>query len=304
MKAPQGKPEILMSKLRRSFSPIAVRVGFVIVSLSFLNGMSAPRFLAQEAPPQTEEQRQARESLNQGVQSFKNGQYDEAIVAFQRAKLLDPRLMNARLYLATAYASQYIPGAPSDMNKELGRKSVEEFRGVLDLDPQNLSAMDGIGSILYQMAGTPYDPAKFEESKSFHQKHIQIKPSDPEPYYWVGVIDWILSFRANNELRARYNQSHIKQQVKDTDPLPPEVREEYVREYVPMIDEGIVSLKQAIQLRPDYSDAMAYLNLLYRRKADTVTNPSERSDLLLMADFLVDRVKEILQKRAEQPSQP
>src|SRR5215472_3119035 len=198
-----------MFQLRRSISPVAVGIGLVIVYLVFLNKMSVAVVLAQDAPPQTEDQREARQALHQGVQSFKNGQYDEAIVAFQRAKLLDPRLINARLYLATAYASQYIPGAPSEANQELGRKSLEEFRGVLDIDPQNLSAIDGIGSILFQMAGTPYSPEKFQESKSFHQKHIQIKPNDPEPYYWVGVIDWTLSFRANNEYRARYNQAHL-----------------------------------------------------------------------------------------------
>jgi tetratricopeptide (TPR) repeat protein len=283
---------------------VCVRAGLLIVSLSFQTGSNASRLRAQEAPPQSEEQKQAREALNQGVQAFRNGQYEEATNEFQRAKLLDPRLINARLYRATTFAAQYSPGAPTEQNQELGRKSVEEFRGVLDIDPQNLSAIDGIGSIVYQMAGTPYDPAKFEESKSFHQKHIQIRPNDPEPYYWVGVIDWTLSFRANNQLRARYNQAQIKHQIKDMEPLPSDVREEYVREYGPMIDEGIKCMKQAIMLRPEYDDAMAYLSLLYRRKADVVADPNERSDLLLMADYLIDTIKEIKQKRVEQPIRP
>ena len=293
-----------MCKFRSSVFPAGICAGAVIVWSVFLSNLTAPRLLAQEAPPQTEDQRQAHQALNEGVQNFKNGQYDKAILAFQRAKLLDPRLMNARLYLATAYASQYIPGAPSEKNQELGRKAVEEFRGALVIDPQNLSAIDGIGSIIFQMAGTPYDPEKFQESKSYHQKHIALQPKDPEPYYWVGVIDWTLSFRANNEVRAGYNQAHLAHQIKDTEPLPTVVREEYVRKYGSIIDEGIESMKHAIELRPDYDDAMAYLNLLYRRKADAVASPNERDDLLLMADYLVDRVKEIKWKRAEQPRQP
>ena len=298
-----------MHKFRKSVFPACICAGVVVICLVLLSELTATRLFAQEAQPQeeaapqTEEQRQARDALNQGIQDFRNGQNDEAINSFQRAKYLDPKLMNARLYLATAYASQYIPGAPSEKNQELGRKAVEEFRGVLEIDPQNLSAIDGIGSITYQMAGTPYDPAKFEESKSFHQKHIQIKPNDPEPYYWVGVIDWVLSFRANNELRTRYNQAHVAHQVKDTEPLPPQAREEYVRNYGAIIDEGIESMKHAITLRPDYDDAMAYLNLLYRRKADAVATPGEREDLFLMADYLIDSIKEIKQKRAEQPRQ-
>lgn len=243
----------------------------------------------------------ARDLLNKGVGAFKNGQYDEAIEDFKQARDLDPTLMNARLYLATAYASQYIPGAPSDANTRLGEQAVAEFKDVLSRDPNNLSAIDGIGSILFQMAGQPYDPQKFEESKTYHEKHIALKPNDPEPYYWVGVIDWTLSFRANNEIRADYNKNNIKKQVKDTDPLPASLRGDYTTKYGSMVDEGIADLQKAIQLRPDYDDAMAYLNLLYRRKADMVESADERDNLLKQADDLVDKVKEIKQKRAEQP---
>jgi tetratricopeptide (TPR) repeat protein len=209
--------------------------------------------------------------------------------------------MNARLYLATAYASQYIPGAPSDQNARLGTQAVNEFKDVLSIDPNNLSAIDGIGSILFQMAGTPYDPKKFEESKSYHQKHIDLKPNDPEPYYWIGVIDWTLAFRANGELRAAYNRDHVNKQVRDDDPPPPAVRTEYAAKYGPMVEEGITNLKKSIEVKPDYDDAMAYLNLLYRRKADMVESAEERNSLRNQANDLVDKVKEIKQKRAEQP---
>ena len=53
----------------------------------------------------------ARDQLNKGVQSYKNARYEEAIEHFKNAVALDPSLVNARLYLATAYAQQYIPGA-------------------------------------------------------------------------------------------------------------------------------------------------------------------------------------------------
>jgi len=242
----------------------------------------------------------ARDLLNKGVAAFKGGQYDTAIEDFKQAKDLDPSLMNARLYLATAYASQYIPGAPSEQNVRLGTQAVNEFKEVLQLDPNNLSAIDGIGSIIFQMAGTPYDPKKFEESKSYHKKHIELKPSDPEPYYWIGVIDWTLAFRANGELRAEYNKNNIRKQLKDNDPLPPALRAEYAAKYGPLVDEGIAALQKAIELRPDYDDAMAYLNLLYRRKADMVESAEERAKLQKAADDLIDKVKEIKQKRAEQ----
>ena len=243
----------------------------------------------------------ARDLLNKGVNAFKNGQYDQAVEDFKQAKEDDPDLVTARLYLATSYATQYIPGAPSDQNKKLGEQAVAEFKEVLEKDPKNLNAVDGIGSILFQMAGTPYDPKMFEESKKYHQLHIQFKPEDPEPYYWIGVIDWTLSFRGNAELRKDYNEKNIKKQVKETDALPASVRGDYVTKYGSLIDEGIDSLKKAIDLRPDYDDAMAYLNLLYRRKADAVDSADQRAELQKQADDLVDKVKEVKQKRASQP---
>jgi tetratricopeptide (TPR) repeat protein len=210
----------------------------------------------------------------------------------------------ARIYLATAYASEYIPGAPSEANMKIGEQAVSEFKKVLDTDPNNLTAIDGLGSILFQMAGQPFDPKKFEESKSFHQKHIELKPNDPEPNYWIGVIDWTMAFRGNGELRAAYNRDHINKQIHDNDSLPAPVRADYVQKFGALVDEGIADLQKAIQLKPDYDDAMAYLNLLYRRKADMVESADERASYQKQADDLVDKVKEVKQHRAEQPVAP
>ncbi len=69
---------------------------------------------------------QARDLLNKGVQAYKGGQFDAAIEDFKRSKDLDPSLLNARLYLATAYSSQYIPGAPSDENVRMGQQAISE----------------------------------------------------------------------------------------------------------------------------------------------------------------------------------
>jgi tetratricopeptide (TPR) repeat protein len=245
----------------------------------------------------------ARDLLNKGVAAFKEAQFDKAVEFFKEAKELDPDLMNARLYLATAYASQYIPGAPSEENKRHGDEAIAEYKLVLEKAPDNMNAIDGLASILYQMAGQPFDEKKFEESKSYHQKHISLKPLDPSPYYSIGVIDWAIAYRGNTEMRQDYNKAHINKQVRDTDPLPPDVRAAYTQKYGALVDDGIASLKKAIEINPEYDDAMTYLNLLYRRKADMVESTAERDTFTKQADDLLDKVKEIKQKRAEAPEQ-
>src|SRR5277367_1065950 len=81
----------------------------------------------------------ARDKLNKGVNAYKNAQFDEAIEDFKASKEFDPTLTNAQLYLATAYASQYIPGAPSPENIKNGEQALAEFKNILDTDPTNVS---------------------------------------------------------------------------------------------------------------------------------------------------------------------
>jgi len=279
----------------RYFLPLLFLIPLLTVSL--FSQSQQPK--DPSAPPPTSNELQARETLNKGVNDFKNGQYEDAIQDFTRAKILDPNLLNARLYLATTYASLYIPGTPSEANVRQGQAAIKEYQETLTLYPGNLTALDGLASMLFYMAGTPFDPAKFEESKSNFIRHIQLRPEDPEPYYWVGVIDWTLSFRANAQLRSAYNQTHTRRPVRDTEPMPGDLREAYRRNCATIILEGVDHLQKAIQRRPDYDDAMAYLNLLYRRQADIAETQDERDHLLQRADDLVDQVKEIKQRRLE-----
>jgi tetratricopeptide (TPR) repeat protein len=253
----------------------------------------------QEATPQNVE---AQKFLKDGVEAYKRMHTAEAIEDFQKAKELDPSLTKAQLFLATAFASQYIPGAPSPENIRYAEQAVEEFLGVLQVHPDNLTAIDGAGAMLYNMAGTPFNVEKMQESKSYHQKHSQIAPQDPEPYYWVGVIDWAIAFRSNQILRDTWAKK-TSRELQDTDALPEEIREEFSAKYSGNVQEGIESLKKAMSLKPDYDDAMAYLNLLYRQKADMETNPAAREDDLKMADNLVDQVKAIKEKRTNLPEE-
>jgi hypothetical protein len=241
----------------------------------------------------------ARDLLNQGTQAYKDGNTDKAIEDFKQATELDPELLMARLYLATAYQGQFIPGAPSPENKRMGDEAIAEYKKVLEADPNNVSALDGLGSMMYNMGNPPYQPDKFEESKTYHEKHIQLKPDDPEPYYWVGVIDWTLSWHANQEIRADYNRAHPTKQIKDDQPLPADLRDQFSTKYGQTVNEGVDALKKAIARKPDYDDAIAYLSLLDRQQADMTADAGQRDDLLKQADQLMDQVKEIKQKKSQ-----
>jgi hypothetical protein len=70
------------------------------------------------------------------------------------------------------------------------------------------------------------------------------------------------------------------------------------------IQEGMDALNKAIELRPDYDDAMAYLNLIYRERADiSCDDLSAREQDLKMADHWVDQALQAKQARAAKAEQ-
>ena len=62
-------------------------------------------------------------------------------------------MTNARLYLATAYAQQYIPGADSPDNNRYAEQAIDVFKQVLDQHPpkeQQIHSLKGIASLYFQ----------------------------------------------------------------------------------------------------------------------------------------------------------
>jgi tetratricopeptide (TPR) repeat protein len=234
---------------------------------------------------------QARDQLNKGVQSYKSAKYEEAIDHFQKAVSLDPGLINARLYLATAYAQQYIPGADTEDNNRMAQQAIDQYKAVLERDPKNVNSVKGIAYLYLQMK-------KFEEAKEYYRKASELDPNDPEAYYSIGVIDWTQSYQPRMEERAKLG-------LKPEEPLKDKKVCTALRQKVwDVIQDGITMLEKALQLRPDYDDAMAYMNLLYRERADVqCDDPAARAADLKTADEWVDKTMAIKKAKAEkQPS--
>jgi tetratricopeptide (TPR) repeat protein len=240
----------------------------------------------------------ARDQLNKGVSAYKNAHYEEAINHFQQAVELDPSLLNARMYLATAYAQQYIPAVDSPDNVRMAQQAIEQYQKVLDSNPareQKVNSAKGIAYLYLNMK-------KFDEAKKYYRMASDVDPNDPEPYYSVGVIDWTASYQPRMEERAKLGmkpEENLNPKNKDQK----KICEELKQKNMPAISEGIDSLNKAIQLRPDYDDAMAYMNLMYREKADVECDDlAARAEDLKTADSWVD--KTLATKKAKAEKQP
>jgi len=235
----------------------------------------------------------ARDQLNKGVQSYKAGRYEDAIEHFKNAVALDSNLGVARLYLATAYVGQYVPGVDTPENNRSADMAIEQYQAVLKEDTKEqtkITALKGIASLYF-------NEKKFDQAKEYHRKVLEVDPNDPETYYSIGVIDWTQAYQPRMQL---YNSTGVKadEPLKDK-----KACQDLSAKNQDVVNEGIKMLEQAIKLRRDYDDAMAYLNLVYREKAAIeCDDPVQRQVDLKTADDWVEKTMATKRAKAEKQS--
>lgn len=201
----------------------------------------------------------SRDQLVKGVQAFKNARYEEAVDHFQNAINLDPESADAKLYLATAYSYQVVPNLDTPENLKIAQKAIDGFQEVLAKNPNDVTALKQIAS-LYR------NTKKLDLAKEYEKKVIAIDPNDAEAYYTIGVIDWTTEHYKNTvpilaadgltddgQGNAKKSKAACaKLQAANTD----------------LVNEAFEYLNKAVELNPTYDDAMAYLQLTYRSKAN------------------------------------
>lgn len=211
---------------------------------------------------------QARDHLNKGVKAFTDQKYDAAAQYFEKSIQLDPDLEDARVYLASAYMSQFVPGSTDPKSEQMAMKAIETFKSVVDMakDPAKLSenqknAMIATSSLYYQLK-------KSNDSKDWCNRVLKADPNNAEAYYRIAVIDY-------DDVAEKTGL-----QGENVEYLNPEEKSATQGK----IDEGLTALGKAIELRPNYFDAMQYENLLWREKAKFEKDEKVKSDWIRKAD--------------------
>lgn len=200
----------------------------------------------------------ARDQLNKGVQAFKNAQYEQAVGNFQTAIALDPKYPQAKLYLATAYSYQVVPNLDTPENLALAKKALDGFHEVLQEDPNDLTALKQIASIDRNIK-------KLDEAKEYEGKVIALDPNDAEAYYTIGVVDWMQSYKNAITILAADGLTDAG----DGNPKKSKGACQKIKDAnTALVQDGIEKLTKAVSINPTYDDAMQYLNLMARRKAD------------------------------------
>jgi tetratricopeptide (TPR) repeat protein len=230
----------------------------------------------------------SRDNLNKGVQAYKNSRFPEAVTFFQNAVQLEPTNKNTHQYLAIAFMSQYIPGAESPENVHMVENAYREFQEVLKLDPKDETATAYIAKLYF-------DQKKMDEAVEWNKKLIAINPQNKEAYYTLGVIAWTQWLKPDREARNK-----LKMQPEDPGPLKDKkLRDELKVKYRPLLDEGIANTQKALDIDKEYDDAMAYMNLLIRYRADLDETPEQYTKDIEEANAWVQKTLATKKMKAE-----
>ncbi|MDR3776096.1 MAG: tetratricopeptide repeat protein [Terracidiphilus sp.] len=219
----------------------------------------------------------ARDQLNKGVDAYKSARYEEAIGHFQKATQLDPSLPMAKSYLATALAQNVVAGLDTPENLNTAQQAIGMFKEVLVKDPSDVNS-------LKQVAGIYFSIKKLDDAREWQKKVLAVDPKDPEAAYTIGVIDWTVAHQ--NTLKVLV-PAGINDDGEGNAKAPKKIMDVLKQENAPLVEEGLQYLNQANANRANYDDAMAYLNLIYRRKADVDfgNEAARKADLAAAEDW-------------------
>jgi tetratricopeptide (TPR) repeat protein len=211
----------------------------------------------------------ARDSLNKGVKAFTDQKYAEAAQLFEKALDQDPGFETARMYLGTAYLQQYIPGSIDPKSQAMAFKAIDVFNKVIEKakDPAkpNKSAILSIATLYYQLNN-------LDESKKWCGRVLQAFPDTAEAYYRIGVMDY------DESLKKTGIKGDLAKNIIDNKAEKDKV--------LAIIEDGLIVLKKAIDIKPDYHEALTYQNLLWREKAKLEKNQKEINEDIRQADLI------------------
>jgi tetratricopeptide (TPR) repeat protein len=200
----------------------------------------------------------ARAELNKGVDAYKGAHFEEAINHFQRATMLDPSLPMAKGYLATALGQNVVPGLLTPDNLKTAQQAIDIFQEVLAKDPHDVNSMK-------QVAGIEFSVKRLDDAKAWQKRALQEDPKDPEAAYTVGVIDWM---QAHQNTLSALAPAGLNDDGEGNAKAPKKIMDQLKDQNTPLVQEALQYLNKALESRPTYDDAMSYMNLVYRAKAN------------------------------------
>lgn len=248
---------------------------------------------------------QARVEMKKGNTLYANESYREALDQFQKGLELDPHATFAWRSVGLTALALFHPGDESPENKQFAETAIDAFQKYLEDYPDDEKVRqyllttyvnthrfdDALAAIehMEQQAGKPEVKEQLEASKvrvlvqadqldkAYELTKAYNGPDKPELLYTIGVTHWGKSYNATADMDPAERAHHV--------------------------DTGLAALQEAMQIKPEYFEAMVYYNLLYREKAKMEPDPLKQQEYFAVAQEWVVKAKALRDKLKAQQEQ-
>jgi len=190
------------------------------------------------------------------------------VAAYGPDKLNDP----AKAEPVVQKMIQMEPGDPANYF-QLGK--IYEDAGAYDeaerVYQQAKEAKPNDPAVYMQLAGYYNRQGEFDKTIDALQERASKEPNNPEAFYTISTYYWDKAYR---DFKLKENEK---------------------RDFV---QKGIDAVDHALQIKPDYMEALVYKNLLLRLQANLEKDPSKQQALIKQADQLRDKAQELRKQKA------
>ena len=221
-----------------------------------------------------------------------DGYLTKAVEFYHKASQVspDPKTRTLALqYLVAAYGADKLndPGQAEPLVQEMIRleptepsnyyvlAKMYEDAGMYDRTEETLlsakEARPNDPGVYAQLARFYNDMGDFDKTMAAHYDRVKVEPNNPEGYYTISVFFWD---KVNKDFR---------------------LKEPEKREY---LGQGLEAANKALELNPNYIDALVYKGLILRSQALIEKEPSKQNALIAEATQLRDKAEALRKKKA------
>ena len=125
--------------------------------------------------------------------------------------------------------------------------------------------------VYMQLAAYYNRQGQFDKTIDALEERAAKEPNNPEAFYTISTYYWDKAYR---DFKLKENEK---------------------REFV---QKGVQAVDHALQIKPDYMEALVYKNLLLRLEANLEKDPSKQQALIKQADQLRDKAQELRKQKA------
>jgi tetratricopeptide (TPR) repeat protein len=214
-------------------------------------------------------------------------------------------------------AAEKLSASDKPEDKKLGKLSLEYLVAAYGPDKMNdpakaepvvqkmIQMEPGEPANYFQLAKIYEDAGAYDEAEKVYQQAKQAKPNDPAVYMQLagyynrqGAFDKTIEALEERAAKEPNNPEAfytISTYYWDKAYRDFKLKENEKREYV---QKGVEAVDHALQIKPDYMEALVYKNLLLRLQANLEKDPSKQQALIKQADQLRDKAQELRKQKA------